>query len=188
MPRRAVLRIVLPGLAAAAGLGVALARGELPAAAALAGSFALGHAFPLRTTVGRLQPLSPAIAAAAALLGLLAPAAAGAAVGLPAGWLIARWRHGERASADVLPGEAAGMAAFSMVFGGLDSLLPDPGSAWMHLSLLVPAGNGTVTQVRVKVGPTTGPMQVVVLQAHGAEIDDVRAEFCHLRQAADCGA
>jgi hypothetical protein len=32
-------------------------------------------------------------------------------------------------------------------------------------SLFVPAGNGTVTQVRVKVGPTTGPMQVVVLQA-----------------------
>src|SRR5262249_43419626 len=32
-------------------------------------------------------------------------------------------------------------------------------------SLLVPAGNGTVTQVRVKIGPTTGPMQVVVLQA-----------------------
>ncbi len=31
--------------------------------------------------------------------------------------------------------------------------------------LFVPAGNGTVTQVRVKVGPTTGPMQVVVLQA-----------------------
>src|SRR5690349_2144128 len=32
-------------------------------------------------------------------------------------------------------------------------------------TLFVPAGNGTVTQVRVKVGPTTGPMQVVVLQA-----------------------
>jgi hypothetical protein len=30
--------------------------------------------------------------------------------------------------------------------------------------LFVPGGNGTVTQVRVKVGPTTGPMQVVVLQ------------------------
>ncbi len=32
-------------------------------------------------------------------------------------------------------------------------------------SLIVPAGNGTVTQARVKVGVTTGPMQVVVLQA-----------------------
>ncbi len=31
-------------------------------------------------------------------------------------------------------------------------------------SLFVPAGNGTVTQVRVKVGAITGPMQVVVLQ------------------------
>jgi hypothetical protein len=31
-------------------------------------------------------------------------------------------------------------------------------------SLFVPAGNGTVTQVRVKVGGVTGPMQVVVLQ------------------------
>src|SRR2546427_8592875 len=31
--------------------------------------------------------------------------------------------------------------------------------------LLVPAGNGTVTQVRIKVGAITGPMQVVVLQA-----------------------
>jgi hypothetical protein len=30
--------------------------------------------------------------------------------------------------------------------------------------LYVPAGNGTVTQVRVKVGPVTGPMQVVVFQ------------------------
>jgi hypothetical protein len=31
-------------------------------------------------------------------------------------------------------------------------------------TLFVPAGNGTVTQVRVKVGAITGPMQVVVLQ------------------------
>jgi hypothetical protein len=32
-------------------------------------------------------------------------------------------------------------------------------------ALLVPAGNGTVTQVRVKTGPTVGPMQAVVLRA-----------------------
>src|SRR5437763_14846999 len=31
--------------------------------------------------------------------------------------------------------------------------------------LFVPAGNGTVTQVRVKVGATPGPMRIVVLQA-----------------------
>jgi hypothetical protein len=30
--------------------------------------------------------------------------------------------------------------------------------------LFVPAGNGTVTQIRLKVGATTGPMQIVVLQ------------------------
>jgi hypothetical protein len=31
--------------------------------------------------------------------------------------------------------------------------------------LVVPSGNGTVTQARIKVGATTGPMQVVVLEA-----------------------
>jgi hypothetical protein len=31
--------------------------------------------------------------------------------------------------------------------------------------LIVPAGDGTVTQVRVKVGASTGQMQVVVFQA-----------------------
>jgi hypothetical protein len=32
-------------------------------------------------------------------------------------------------------------------------------------TFVVPAGNGTLTQVRVRVGPVTGPMKVVVLRA-----------------------
>src|SRR5689334_20260457 len=34
----------------------------------------------------------------------------------------------------------------------------------MTQGLFVPAGNGTVTGVRIKAGATTGPMQIVVLQ------------------------
>ncbi|MBK5231156.1 MAG: hypothetical protein JJE27_08305 [Thermoleophilia bacterium] len=44
----------------------------------------------------------------------------------------------------------------------------------------MPAGNGIVTKVRVKVGPTTGPMQVVVLRAlrHPNAAPDAGAACC----------
>jgi hypothetical protein len=141
---RALLRVVLPAaaaaVAAAAGLGLAVARGEILAALAFAAAFALGHLFPLHSGGGRLQPLGPAVAAAAALGSSLAPAVCGAGLGLLAGWLLARWRFGERASADLLPGEAAGVAAFAGVFAVLDGVLPHDGNSWVHLAMLVPAG------------------------------------------------
>ncbi|MFY9265613.1 MAG: hypothetical protein WAO61_09345 [Solirubrobacterales bacterium] len=47
-------------------------------------------------------------------------------------------------------------------------------------SSVVPAGNGLVTQVRVKVGPTTGPMQIVVMRAlrHPNAAPDAGAACC----------
>lgn len=47
-------------------------------------------------------------------------------------------------------------------------------------SSVVPAGNGVVTKVRVKVGPTTGQMQVVVMRAlrHPNAAPDAGAACC----------
>ena len=138
MPERSVLRVVLPVVLAAGGLGMALLRHEVVPSLLLAAAFALGHLVPLRSDGGRLQPMSPAVAAAAVLGHAVAPAVWGAALGLPLGWLAARLRFGERPSADLLPGEVAGVAAFLGVFAGLDALVAHHGSSWAHLAILIP--------------------------------------------------
>lgn len=140
MRNRGLLRWILAAAGAASGLGLSLARGEMLPTLAIAAAFALGHLVPLRSSGGRLQPLSPAVAAAAALAFPSVPALCGAALGLPAGWLLARVRFGERASADLLPGEAAGVAAFAAVLGGLHALFPGADGPWENLARLVPAG------------------------------------------------
>ena len=138
MPERFLGRVVLPAALAAGGLVVAIVRGELPLSVLIAVAFALGHLLPLRTSRGRLQPMSPAVAAAAVLGHAVVPAVCGAALGLPLGWLAARLRFGERSTADLLAGEAAGTAAFVGVFAGLHTVLGQLGDSWAHLAILVP--------------------------------------------------
>ena len=138
MPERFLGRVVLPAALAAGGLVVAIVRGELPLSVLIAVAFALGHLLPLRTSRGRMQPMSPAVAAAAVLGHAVVPAACGAALGLPLGWLAARLRFGERSTADLLAGEAAGTAAFVGVFAGLHTVLGQLGDSWAHLAILVP--------------------------------------------------
>lgn len=140
MPRPALLRWVLASAGAVAGLGVSLAVGEAPSTLAVAAAFALGHLLPLRTGGGRGQPLSPAVAAAAALTLPVWPPLCGAALGLPLGWLLVRLRSGEGESADLLPGEAAGMVAFAVVLAGLRALFSGADGSWAQLAMLVPAG------------------------------------------------
>jgi len=135
-----LLRWGLAAAGAAGGLGVALAEGELLPTLAVATAFGLGHLVPVRTETGRRQPLSPAVAAAAALSLSLWPVLCGAALGLPLGWVLAGLRFGQQESADVLPGEAAGLAAFTAVMTGLGALLPGADGAWAQLTMLVPAG------------------------------------------------
>lgn len=138
MPERFLWRFVLPVALAAGGLVLAVVRGELGVTLVVAAGFALGHLVPLRTSAGRLQPVSPAVAAAAALGHLVMPAVCGAALGLPLGWLVARLRFGERSSADLLAGESAGAAAFFGVFAGLHAVISQSGSSWAHLGILIP--------------------------------------------------
>jgi hypothetical protein len=137
---RGLLRWALAGAGAASGLGLSLARGEVLPTLVVAAAFTLGHLVPLRTEGGRRQPLSPAVAAAAALTLSTWSALCGAALGLPLGWLAARLRFGDQESADLLPGEAAGMAAFAAVLAGLRALFPGADGAWAQLAMLVPAG------------------------------------------------
>ncbi len=139
MPERFVWRFVLPAALVAGGLALAVLRGELGLTFLLASAFAVGHLVPLRSNAGRLQPMSPAVAAAAVLGHAVVPAACGAALGLPLGWLLARLRFGERSCADVLAGEAAGTAAFLGVFTGLHAVASHTGNSWVHLAILVPA-------------------------------------------------
>ncbi|MBP1631951.1 MAG: hypothetical protein H6Q11_239, partial [Acidobacteria bacterium] len=138
MPERWPTRVALPVLLAAGGLVMAVLRHEVVPSLLLAAAFALGHLLPLRTTGGRLQPMSPAVAAAALLTHALAPAVWGAAVGLPLGWLAARLRFGERSAADLLPGEIFGSAAFLAVFAGLHGLVARYASPWADLAILLP--------------------------------------------------
>jgi len=138
VPERFLLRVVIPAALAAGGLGMAVLRHEVVPSLLLAAAFALGHLVPLRSDGGRLQPMSPAVVAAAALGHAMAPALWGAALGLPLGWLVARLRFGERPSADLFPGEAAGVTAFLGVFSGLDALLAHQGNSWARLAILLP--------------------------------------------------
>lgn len=140
MPRRHLLRWALAAAGAASGLGFSVAEGVVLPTLAVAAAFALGHLVPLRTGSGRHQPLSPAVAAAAALTLSPWPGLCGAALGLPLGWLVARLRFGEQESADLLPGEAAGMAAFAAVLAGLRAAFPGADGSWAQLAMLVPAG------------------------------------------------
>ena len=140
MPNSGLVRWILAGAGAAAGLGVSLAFGAALPTLAVAAAFALGHLVPLRAKGGRLQPLSPAVAAAAALTIPATPGLCGAALGLPIGWVLARLRFGEPACADLLPGEAAGMAAFSAVLAGLRAAFPGADGSWESLAMMVPAG------------------------------------------------
>jgi hypothetical protein len=137
---RAFLRWGLAAALAGSGLGLSLARGEILPTLATAAAFALGHLVLLRSSGGRLQPLSPAVATAAALTLPMIPGLCGAALGLPIGWLLARARFGEQASADLLPSEAAGMIAFSAVLVALHAAFPGVDGSWEHLAMLVPAG------------------------------------------------
>jgi hypothetical protein len=137
---RSLFRWVLAVIGPATGLGVALARGEVLPVLAVAGALVAGHLFPLRSGAGRLQPLSPAVAAAAAFTIPAVPALCGFALGLPVGWLAARVRFGEEASADLLPGEGAGASAFAAVLAGLSALLPQADGSWERLLMLLPAG------------------------------------------------
>jgi hypothetical protein len=139
VPERLFWRIVLPAAVMAGGLAMAIWRHELLLSLVIAGALALGHLLPLRTSGGRLQPMSPAAGAAAALVHALAPLAWGAALGLPVGWALSRLRYGERTAADLLPGEAAGTAAFVAVFAGLDSLMVHEAGSWLDLAVLLPS-------------------------------------------------
>jgi hypothetical protein len=83
--------------------------------AAVAAAFAAGHLIALPGRAGGRHSLSPAVAVAAALsladpLGILLCAGA---IGLPAGWWLARLRYGERASEDLFAAAPAGLLAFS---------------------------------------------------------------------------
>lgn len=138
MLERLHLRALIPAAVAAGGLVVAVLRDEVAATAVLAAAFALGHLLPLRTAGGRMQPVSPAVVAAAVLQHLVAPVVWGAALGLLLGWAAARLRFGERRAADLLPGEAAGVAAFLGAFAGLHDLDPGLSGSWWHLAALVP--------------------------------------------------
>jgi hypothetical protein len=124
----------------AAGAFLAALEGSMAITAVTAAAYALGHLVPLRTGEGRLQPTGPAVAAAAVLCGHAGPAAWGAAFGLPLGWYLARLRFGERNTADLLAGEAAGTAAFVGVFSLLEYLIPVDWGSWARLATLLPAG------------------------------------------------
>ncbi len=140
MLSRRLLRWGLAAAGAACGLGLALAKGELLPTLAVAAAFGLAHVVPVHTEGGRRQPLSPAVAAAATLTLPLWPVLCGAALGLPLGWLLVGLRFGQQESADVLPGEAAGLTAFAAVLAGLRALFPGVDGAWAQLAMLVPAG------------------------------------------------
>jgi hypothetical protein len=137
---RLLVRVGLPAALTAAGMAVAVVRGEVLPASAFAAAFALGHLLPLRSGRHHLQPLSLGIASAGAVTSLLAPAAWGSPLGFSVGWLLARLRFGDRAAADLLPGEAVGMAAFTGVFAGLEAVVPHGDSLMVHALLLAAAG------------------------------------------------
>lgn len=153
MPERFLWRLVLPVMVMAGGLALAVWRGELALSLVIAGALALGHLLPLRTGEGRLQPMSPAVAAAAVLGHAVGPLVWGAALGLPLGWAVSRLRYGERTSADLLPGEAAGTAAFTAVFAGLDPVLPHGDGSWLDLALVLLA---TAAWYLASIGARTG--------------------------------
>jgi len=138
VPERFLWRVILPVLLASLGVAMAVVRHEVGPALLVAGALVVGHAVPLHTSAGRLQPMSPAVLAAAALSHAAPAAAWGAALGLPLGWALARLRFGERQSADLLAGEAAGAAAFLAVFSGLHALATHTGTSWVHLAMVVP--------------------------------------------------
>lgn len=139
MPERFSWRAVAAGAVGAAGLAAAIGRGEATAAVVLAAAFALGHLFPLRFGGGRLQPVGPAVATAAVLSHLLVPLLWGAAMGVPLGWVAARLRFGERQAADLVPGEAAGLAGFVGVFALLEAPVAHRSGPWGQLAVLVAA-------------------------------------------------
>lgn len=140
MLSRRILRWSLAGTAAGAGVGIAVTSGEIIPTLLVGAAYALGHLVPLHSRAGRLQPLSPAVAAGAVFTTPFVAALAGALIGLPLGWLLARARFGERAADDVLPGEAAGLAAFGAVLAGLHAVFPQAAGSWVHLGMLLPAG------------------------------------------------
>jgi hypothetical protein len=89
-------------------------------------AYVVGHVIVIPNPSGRVVPVLPAVAAAAALV-TLSPllVLGGAAVALPLGWGLIRLRHGRRVAASTFPAEPIGLAVFAGVFFGGTSLLQE---------------------------------------------------------------
>ncbi len=142
MPSRTLLRLtVLAGLPVA-GVVVAVLRDDLSVVLVIAAAFAAGHAAGMPSRAGRVQPLSPAVAVAAALVTEFAwvTLACSGAVGISAGWLIIRIRQDVRSADDLLPAQLGGLSVFIAVATGIHSLAPHThGAGWAHLSMVLAA-------------------------------------------------
>lgn len=90
-----------------------------PAVLVAAGLFACGHVITIPNPSGRRVALTPAVAAATALV-TASPVVvvAGYAIALPVGWAIIHLRFGRRVAADLYPAEPIGIGVFSGVFFG----------------------------------------------------------------------
>jgi hypothetical protein len=129
---------VLAGLPVA-GVVTAVLWGDLVAVFAVGAAFAAGHAVGMPSRAGKVQPLSPAVAVAAALVSHFdwVVLTCSGAVGIPAGWLLIRVRHGARSADDLLPAELAGLGVFIAVATGIHGLAPHAhGAGWAHLSMV----------------------------------------------------
>jgi len=132
---------LLAGLPAA-GLVAAALWGDLLAVLAVGAAFLAGHAAAMPSRVTRVQPLSSAVAVAATLTlrFSMATLACAGAIGIPAGWLFIRIRHGIRSADDLLPAQLAGLGVFIAVAGGIHEWMPHShGAGWPHLSIVVAA-------------------------------------------------
>ena len=104
----------------ACGIAGAVAFGEVAGTAAAAICLALAHLVRVPSSSGRGLSLSAAVAAAVAMLtgGSVTVLLAGAAVGMPIGWLLVRWMHGRRAVDDIVPEEPIALVGFALVYRG----------------------------------------------------------------------
>lgn len=85
----------------------------------VAGAYVVAHAITIPNPSGRRVPLSPAVAAAAALVtGSPVIVLGAAAVTLPVCWVVVYLLHGRRVAAGTFPAEPIGLAAFGLVFFG----------------------------------------------------------------------
>jgi hypothetical protein len=113
---RVVILVLFLAIAVGGGLSLAV-WWPGPATGVVVGAYMVGWSVMIPNPSGRLVPLVPAVAAAAALV-TTSPVMVlgGAALALPAGWAVTRVRRGPVVSHDVFPAEPIALGVFAGCF------------------------------------------------------------------------